>query len=238
MIPTLQQGQIGRTILLRETFCGLLCHFDNTSGSDILSAVGPNLVPSGTAALSSSTPSPVFGANQGDCGNGDFSADLGVCTLDTNWRVEGRFYFKTDLSGYGHGTLFTLGTAPTAPLISLRSAASGVLSFTYTTPYGFASQLVYGYPVKETWYHIAVQYVCDVGHTDYHKIVWFMDGARMSELIGGGPSDYFGSEYFEFVSVGGNAMVVDEFRFKTSIASADLYGATYTVPTSPFTPAD
>jgi hypothetical protein len=221
-----------------ETFCGVLCHFDSMDGSEVKSALGPNFVPTSPAALDyNSIRESQFGAGSGNCGDrGDFIATGIDCPLNLSWRAEGWFLHTTS-----QGSMFDLGGSDgswQSNVSMIKGSTNVVLS--YHGPLGFMSEATGQFsPTVDEWFHAAVQYCCDPNHADYHKLYWFANGVRQDVFSGGTSQDYFGdSTIFDRILVGGNATAVDEFRFKTGLTNAELYGDTYTVPTSAFSPAD
>lgn len=201
---------------------GLLCHFDELDGSEVLSALGPNL----TGGTLSDTPVQQFGDN---AGVGTFTPVGPVAgSNDSSFRAEGFFFLSDTGSG---GSLIELGSG-SYPRIRLRYSLGNFYADTATAT-GTVSQLLSIDPVPaSTRFHAGVQYCTDPASADYHRLYWFVDGTRFEIPLAGAPDDFFEDSEFGTLTVSGNP---DEFYYQPNLATADLYGPTYAVPTAPFT---
>lgn len=205
---------------------GLLCHFDELTGSDVLSAIGPNMVRSGTAALD--TGSPHFGEAAGEIGGtGHFTAT--GCTgdlTDKSWRLQ----FFVRLNTYG-GDLFTItNVATTASYTLVASAITEAFIFSLTTNIGSGGGAL-GDPDRAIslgfYNHVVLQYSAVTG-----RLSVLANGALVGD---NGTGDFYGGKTFETVIIGAGADGrFDEVYLEPDVAPDELYADTYLVPTAPF----
>ena len=112
---------------------GLLCHFDEMTGSDVLSAVGPNVTPVGDAILDAG--SAKFGDNGGTTSDGAASFTANGVTgnlTEKNWRAEVFFKPSQDFN-YGIINLERIGASPAYSIEVSRGIFLSALVDEYTT---------------------------------------------------------------------------------------------------------
>lgn len=203
---------------------GLLCHFDALNGSDIASALGPDVVVGVGGGLTSSESR--FGGSSGDA-TGDtnverYTASGITGSLNRSWRLEGWFFPTLSSS-----RLFTLDDADSAFQFDL-SCATGTSAFSYNiTSTGGAGGGLLGEsalgPVLNEWNHIGVEYVA--GET---TLSIFCNGVSVGTFSSA--VNPFLNGTWSNVAFGGSTYVDEQYLH----FDMEPYGATYVVPTEPF----
>jgi uncharacterized repeat protein (TIGR01451 family) len=224
------------TTEVARAFCGLLCHFESLDeDGKVVSARGPNLTLTNGAELASDEFQ--FGASSGMVpsvgvgGTPSFSTDAEItCGLLTgkSWRVEGWFatnseYF-TVLQSFGafHVTLTYEPTFGAFGYNVTNNTESGGGAFL-----GTSGQR----PNPAVFTHVGMQYDVTTG-----VLSAFTNGATAGPIFGASTTMWSGVTFDVVRVLQGVSGRCDEFKFE--VDPEELYGATYTVPTSPFLPAD
>lgn len=205
---------------------GLLCHFDNDVGGEVISAIGPNVQYGVGTSLTSVVSQ--FGGSSGQLNNGIgesnyFSASGIAGGLDRNWRFELWLRPSTATShiltlsgsGFSLSLSFLIGTAAFG-VNQVSAAGSG------------------GGVTGSTWAVLNAQNHCGVEYTVSNNLLSLFGGGQRRAILGSEGVPPFPGGVFSTALIGGQGYV-DEARFRFNMTP---YGASYAVPTSAFSPPD
>lgn len=214
---------------------GLLCHFDEMDGAEIVSVLGPNMTTAGSAGLASTAPTPKFGAARGEPDPSDllsFNAVGITGASDGSWIAEGWFYVTGDesvmkLSDNVHGFHIEIGLF-TEPLhdssVIMNYATALITGGGQGGNYSERAEL-------NQWNYIGCQF--DAVAQEFSV---FINGLPQYGLSG----NLFPGGTFDTVNLCGATMKVDEFYFHFGRAYNYATGTpdSISIPTAPFSDAN
>lgn len=212
-----------------------LNHFQTLRVANVASAIGPDLVLGGSAALTSTQSK--FGGKSGEVlGFGDgFSAavspiiDMSAAAMGS-WRIEGFFYDTAD----GGPTWFNFAGVHFQASIGKTTNPSFAIDYQIggvTSSQGGSVGTGSDKPALNAWHHAGCQWDSTSG--DFSV---FCDGVTFAP-VAFATALFDGSSINTVEAMQGSTVpaYISELAL-SAITVAELYGSTYTVPTAPFAP--